>query len=46
MVRIPWHRSPHSVSVSINNIFDVLYYEKIGYPLQGASARVYYKLGF
>jgi len=37
---------PHSVSVSINNLFDAFYYEKIGYPLQGASAKVYYKLEF
>jgi vitamin B12 transporter len=36
----------HSVGVSLNNVFDAFYYEKIGYPLQGASAKVFYKLGF
>jgi outer membrane receptor protein involved in Fe transport len=36
----------HAVQLSINNLFDEFYYEKIGYPLQGASFRVSYRLGF
>ena len=36
----------HSVVVTVNNLFDAFYYEKIGYPLQGASFRVSYRLGF
>ncbi len=33
-------------SLSINNVFDAFYYEKIGYPLQGASFKLSYRLGF
>jgi outer membrane receptor protein involved in Fe transport len=36
----------HSVVLSINNLFDALYYEKLGYPLQGASFKVSYRFGF
>ncbi len=35
-----------SVAVAINNAFDAFYYEKLGYPLQGASFKVSYQLGF
>jgi hypothetical protein len=27
-------------------VFDAFYYEKLGYPLQGASFKVSYRLGF
>lgn len=36
----------HSVVAEINNLSDEFYYEKIGYPLQGASFKVGYRLGF
>jgi vitamin B12 transporter len=36
----------HAVVVAINNLFDTFYYEKIGFPLQGASFRLSYRLGF
>jgi vitamin B12 transporter len=36
----------HSVVVSINNLFDAFYYEKLGYPLQGAALRASYRFGF
>jgi vitamin B12 transporter len=36
----------HSAVVAINNVFDAFYYEKLGYPLQGASIRLSYRLGF
>ncbi|MBM3818776.1 MAG: TonB-dependent receptor [Acidimicrobiia bacterium] len=36
----------HSVSVAVNNLFDTYYYEKIGFPLQGASFRLSYRVGF
>jgi len=35
-----------SVLVAINNLFDAFYYEKLGFPLQGASVKVSYRLGF
>ena len=35
-----------SVVVAINNLFDTYYYEKLGFPLQGASFRLSYRLGF
>ncbi|MEQ1758549.1 MAG: TonB-dependent receptor [Vicinamibacterales bacterium] len=35
-----------SIVVSINNMFDAFYYEKLGYPLQGASFKLSYKLNF
>jgi vitamin B12 transporter len=36
----------HSVMVAINNLFDAFYYEKLGFPLQGASLKLSYRLGF
>jgi vitamin B12 transporter len=36
----------HSVAFAVNNVFDAFYYEKIGYPLQGGSFKVSYRLGF
>jgi vitamin B12 transporter len=36
----------HSVSVGINNLFDTFYYEKIGFPLQGASVKLSYRAEF
>ncbi|MEQ1760116.1 MAG: TonB-dependent receptor [Vicinamibacterales bacterium] len=35
-----------SILLSINNVFDTLYYEKLGYPLQGASFKLSYKVEF
>ena len=37
---------PHAVMLSINNVFDAYYYEKIGYPLQGTSFKLWYTIGF
>jgi vitamin B12 transporter len=36
----------HSVTVGVNNVFDAFYYEKLGYPLQGASFKLSYRVGF
>jgi len=36
----------HAVVVAINNLLDTFYYEKIGFPLQGASFKLSYRLGF
>jgi vitamin B12 transporter len=36
----------HSVAISINNLFDTFYYEKLGFPLQGVSFKASYRLGF
>jgi vitamin B12 transporter len=36
----------HAVLVSVNNLFDAFYYEKLGFPLQGGSLRVSYRIGF
>ncbi len=36
----------HSVVVSVNNLFDAFYYEKLGFPLQGAAFKVSYRFGF
>ena len=36
----------HAVVVAINNLFDTFYYEKIGFPLQGASFKLSYRAGF
>lgn len=38
--------SPHAVTLAINNVFDTFYYEKLGFPLQGASFKLSYRLGF
>ena len=32
--------------LSINNVFDAFYYEKIGYPLQGSVVQALYRIGF
>ncbi len=36
----------HAMVASINNLFDAYYYEKLGFPLQGASFALSYRLGF
>ncbi len=36
----------HAIVLAINNVFDAFYYEKLGYPQQGASFKVSYRLGF
>jgi vitamin B12 transporter len=36
----------HSIGLAVNNLFDAFYYEKIGYPLQGAAFRLSYRLAF
>jgi vitamin B12 transporter len=36
----------HSVVVSMSNLFDAFYYEKLGFPLQGAAFKVSYRFGF
>jgi vitamin B12 transporter len=36
----------HAVLVSVNNLFDEFYYEKLGFPLQGVSFKLSYRLGF
>ncbi|MPY87433.1 MAG: TonB-dependent receptor [Luteitalea sp.] len=36
----------HSLVLVVNNVFDELYYEKLGFPLQGASFKAFYRLGF
>jgi hypothetical protein len=36
----------HAIVVAINNVFDSFYDEKLGYPLQSASFRLSYPLGF
>jgi len=36
----------HAVVVAINNLLDTFYYEKLGFPLQGASFKLSYRLGF
>jgi vitamin B12 transporter len=37
---------PHAVSFDVNNLTDTYYYETLGYPLQGASFRLSYRVGF
>ena len=36
----------HAIVLSISNLFDAFYYEKIGYPLQGAAFKLSYRFGF
>jgi vitamin B12 transporter len=36
----------HAVALAINNMLDTFYYEKLGFPLQGASFRLAYRVGF
>jgi vitamin B12 transporter len=35
-----------AVSLALINVLDTFYYEKIGYPLQGASFKAFYRIGF
>jgi vitamin B12 transporter len=39
-------RGPHAVLLSVSNLGDTYYYEKIGFPLQGRTASVKYQVGF
>ncbi len=39
-------KGAHAVTFEINNLLDGYYYEALGYPLQGASFKVAYQLGF
>jgi vitamin B12 transporter len=36
----------HAVLAALNNLLDAYYYEKVGFPLQGASFKLSYRLGF
>ena len=36
----------HAVALAINNMLDTFYYEKLGFPLQGASFKLSYRVGF
>jgi len=36
----------HALVLDVNNLFDEFYYEKLGYPLQGASFTASYRVGF
>ena len=36
----------HAVVIAVNNLLDTYYYEKLGFPLQGRSISVSYRLGF
>jgi len=36
----------HAVALAINNMLDRFYYEKLGFPLQGASFKLAYRVGF
>jgi vitamin B12 transporter len=36
----------HSVELGVSNLFDTFYYEKLGFPLQGAAYTLSYRLGF
>jgi vitamin B12 transporter len=35
----------HAFVLTVNNLFDKLYYEKLGFPLQGASFKGFYRVG-
>ncbi len=35
----------HALVVQVNNLFDANYYEVLGYPLQGASFKAFYRFG-
>jgi len=35
----------HAVMLTVNNLFDTFYYEKKGYPLQGVSFMLKYRIG-
>jgi vitamin B12 transporter len=36
----------HAVVLGVGNLFDAFYYEKLGFPLQGVSFTLSYRLGF
>ena len=36
----------HAIALAINNMLDTFYYEKLGFPLQGASFKLAYRVGF
>jgi vitamin B12 transporter len=36
----------HALVLTVNNLFDEFYYEKLGFPLQGASFKASYRIGF
>lgn len=36
----------HAVVLAVNNMLDTFYYEKLGFPLQGASFKLSYRRGF
>jgi len=36
----------HAIVLDVNNLFDAFYYEKLGFPLQGASFTAFYRFGF
>ena len=36
----------HALVLTVNNLFDEFYYEKLGFPLQGASFKAFYRIGF
>jgi outer membrane receptor protein involved in Fe transport len=36
----------HAIVLDVSNMFDEFYYEKLGFPLQGASFTAFYRLGF
>ena len=36
----------HAVTLTVNNLFDAFYYEKLGFPLQGVTFRLGYRAGF
>jgi vitamin B12 transporter len=36
----------HAIALAINNMFDEFYYEKLGFPMQGASFKLSYRVGF
>lgn len=38
--------SRHAVLLKANNLFDAFYYEKLGFPLQGRSFTMSYRVGF
>ena len=36
----------HAAALAINNVLDTFYYEKLGFPLQGTSVKLAYRVGF
>ena len=35
----------HAIVVTVNNLFDAYYYEKLGFPLQGSTVTLSYRVG-